>query len=205
MKKFSFKNHIQNNFKWYFLGIIVAFVVSLLSITIAAAPTKKEKIAILLTCYSTDSSLSKYMESIKPDYLETIELNVRHKEDTYYGTVIKGYRNNADVLIVPESKIDYIILKNCLVLNNDFVNELTTSDFDYYTKDDVNYGLKIYSKDTKKGLLDGLVIYNKEDNDEDCYLFININSYHLGKYNDSKYDGLISILKEILNYEKENS
>ena len=53
----------------------------------------------------------------------------------------------------------------------------------------------------KEGILKGLVTFNQEESDENCYLFINNKSLHMGKYNNSKYDGAINILKEILNYE----
>ena len=201
MTKSELKTHIQSKWKYYILSIFVAFVVSLIAITVSSSPTKKEKIAFFLTCYNANNNLSSYMESIKPDYLEIIELNIKHKDDTYYGTVLKGYRQSADFIIVPESKLDYIIIRDCLVLTDDIVGELTNKHYDYYSVDDVNYGLKIYSKDTNEGILSGYITFEQEDSDEDYYLFISINSLHMGKYNNSKYDGAIKVLKEILNYE----
>ncbi len=194
-------SHIK--LKWYFyvLGIIASFIISTLFISISASPTKKEKVSIFLTCYNANNSFFDFIESIKPDYLEIVELNIKHKEDLYYGTVIKGYRKNADILIVPESKLDYIILKDCIVLNDDILKELTDKTYEYYSVDSTNYGLKIYSKEKNKGILDGLVKFNDDNSIEDYYLFINNNSIHMGKYNNSKYDGAIKLLKEILNYE----
>lgn len=201
MTKVEFKTHINLNWKYYILGIIASFLLSLTAITIASYPTKKEKVAIFLTCYKTEGNIKEYFDSIKPEYLETIELNIKHKEDTYYGTVIKGYRKTADIMIIPESKINYIITKNCLVLSDDIMNELSDKTFDYYSFQDVKYGIKIYSKDTNEGILKDYVVFNKEGSEEDYYLFININSMHLGELNNSKYDGAVIILKEILNYE----
>ena len=201
MTKSELKNHIQSKWKYQLLGIVVAFIVSLVAITISSQPTRKEKVSIFLTCYNASNNLSSYMDSIKPDYLEIIELNIRHKDDTYYGTIIQGFMKEADFIIVPESKKDYIITKNCLVLNDDILNELTNKHYDYYSVNEINYGLKIYSKDTKEGILKGLITFNQEESDEDCYLFINNKSLHMGKYNNSKYDGAIKVLKEILNYE----
>lgn len=203
--KENIRTHIQLNWKSYIIGIVASIVLGILLISIASAPTKKEKVCIFLTCYHLDSSFNDYITSITPSYLEIIEVNVKHKEDTYYGTVIKGYRSHADIIIVPESKLDYIITKDCLELSDDIVNTLTNNHYDYYQKDDKTIGLKVYSKDTKSGILDGLVQFNKEDNPEDYYLFININSIHLDELNGSKYNGVITILKEILDYEKESS
>ena len=205
MKRKELKAHIQLKWKYYLLGILASFIVSILAVNIASAPTKKEKVAVFLTCYNTSSSFNEYIESITPDYLEIIELNIKHKEDDYYGTVIKGYRKAADILIIPESKIEYLFMKNCLVLTDECISELTNRDYEYYSVDGKNYGIKVYSKDTDSGILEGLVDFNKEGSEEDCYLFINNKSLHLGKYNNSKYDGAISILKEILNYEAQSS
>ena len=201
MTKIDLKTHIQTKWKYQLLGIVVAFIVSIIAITISSAPTKKEKISIFLTCYKAENNFSAYMDSIKPDYLEIIELNIKQKEDTYYGTVIQGFRKDADFIIVPESKIDYIITKDCLILTDDMIGELTNKHYDYYSINDINYGLKIYSKDTKEGILKEYITFNQETSDEDCYLFINNKSLHMGKYNNSKYDGAIKVLKEILNYE----
>ena len=201
MTKIDLKTHIQTKWKYQLLGIVGAFIVSIIAITISSAPTKKEKISIFLTCYKAENNFSAYMDSIKPDYLEIIELNIKQKEDTYYGTVIQGFRKDADFIIVPESKIDYIITKDCLILTDDMIGELTNKHYDYYSINDINYGLKIYSKDTKEGILKEYITFNQENSDEDCYLFVNNKSLHMGKYNNSKYDGAIKVLKEILNYE----
>lgn len=201
MTKSELKTHIQTKWIYYLLSIFAAFIVSILSITIASAPTKKEKVSIFLTCYNVENNFSAYMDSIKPDYLEIIDLNIRHKEDTYYGMVVSAFVKDADIVLIPESKIEYINVRDFLILNDDIVNELTEKHFDYYSIDDIKYGLKIYSKDSKEGILKGLVTFNQEESDENCYLFINNKSLHMGKYNNSKYDGAINILKEILNYE----
>ncbi len=201
MTKSELKTHIQTKWIYYILSIFAAFIVSILSITIASAPTKKEKVSIFLTCYNVENNFSAYMDSIKPDYLEIIDLNIRHKEDTYYGMVVSAFVKDADIVLIPESKIEYINVRDFLILNYDIVNELTEKHFDYYSIDDIKYGLKIYSKDSKEGILKGLVTFNQEESDENCYLFINNKSLHMGKYNNSKYDGAINILKEILNYE----
>lgn len=201
MTKSELKTHIQTKWIYYILSIFAAFIVSILSITIASTPTKKEKVSIFLTCYNVENNFSAYMDSIKPDYLEIIDLNIRHKEDTYYGMVVSAFVKDADIVLIPESKIEYINVRDFLILNDDIVNELTEKHFDYYSIDDIKYGLKIYSKDSKEGILKGLVTFNQEESDENCYLFINNKSLHMGKYNNSKYDGAINILKEILNYE----
>ena len=201
MTKSELKTHIQTKWIYYILSIFAAFIVSILSITIASNKKKKEKVSIFLTCYNVENNFSAYMDSIKPDYLEIIDLNIRHKEDTYYGMVVSAFVKDADIVLIPESKIEYINVRDFLILNDDIVNELTEKHFDYYSIDDIKYGLKIYSKDSKEGILKGLVTFNQEESDENCYLFINNKSLHMGKYNNSKYDGAINILKEILNYE----
>ena len=203
--KSGFLNHVKLKWKYYLLGILVSFVVSLITITTSSAPTRKEKISIFLSCYKTDYTFNDYIESIKPDYLEIIEVRSIHKNDLYYGTIIKGMRKTVDLFIVPESKIDYIITKNCLELTDNMIDDLTDNNYDYYSVDGINYGLKIYNKDNHQGILEDIVYFDSGELEEDYYLFINNKSYHMGDYNNSKYDGLVNVLKEILNYEKQGS
>ena len=61
MTKSELKTHIQSKWKYYILSIFVAFVVSLIAITVSSSPTKKEKVAIFLTCYNASNNLSGYM------------------------------------------------------------------------------------------------------------------------------------------------
>ncbi len=204
MNKDDFRSHISIYWTKYLIGFISSIVLSILIISIASSPTKKEKVSIFLTCTNVSDEFYDYINSITPSYLEIIELNIKHKEDTYYGTVIKGYRGHADIIIVPESKLDYIITKDSLVLSDDIMDIFTDKEYEYYYKDDKAIGIKIYSKETKSCILEDLVTFNKEDDIENYYLFINVNSLHLGELTNSKYDGVIVILKEILNYEKES-
>ena len=122
MNKEILISHIKTKWYYYLIAILTAFTLSLIMITIASSPTKKEKVSIFLTCFKVDYSFNEYIESITPDNLEIIELNIKHKEDTYYGTVIKGYRKNADILIVPESKLDYIYTRNYLLITDSFMD-----------------------------------------------------------------------------------
>ena len=203
--KSGFLNHVKLKWKYYLLGILVSFVISLITITTSSAPTRKEKISIFLSCYKTDYVFNDYIESIKPDYIEIIEVRSIHKNDLYYGTIIKGMRKTVDLFIVPESKIDYIITKNCLELTDNMIDDLTDNNYDYYSVDGINYGLKIYNKDNHQGILEDIVYFESGELEEDYYLFINNKSYHMGDYNNSKYDGLVNVLKEILKYEKQGS
>lgn len=205
MENSILKTHIKTKWKYQLLGIFISLVLSIVIITVASQPTKKEKVGIFFTCYTTSYDFDDYFKSITPSYLEIIELNVKHKEDTYFGTVIKGYRKYADIIIVPESKIDYILFNNCLLITDELMDDLTTKEYEYYSKDGLNYGIKVYSKDNSKGILEDMVIFNKDGSDEDCYMFINKSSIHMGKYTNSKYEGALMIIKEILKYEAKGS
>ena len=84
------------------------------------------------------------------------------------------------------------------------MDEISITSQDIYINQDVKCGIKIYSKDTHSGMLDNFITYNNDDSEEDYYMFINRKSLHLGEFNDSPYNGAISVLKGLLNDEKEN-
>lgn len=202
MTKNELKMHIKNHWKYQLLAIFLAFLVSILCITIASTPTRKEKISIFVVCNGVSGEYSPYIDSLKPDYLEVMEAVTIDKKDTYYTTILNARMKRSDIVVVPESSKDMLMKDYYFVLSDEFIDNFTTTDYEYFDISDTHYGIKVYSKDTHTGILNGLVDF-KDEEEEDYYLFINKTSYHMGEFNNSKYDGLINVLKEILNYEQE--
>ena len=92
----------------------------------------------------------------------------------HYNTklTIPGY-SSADVLIIPVSKLENLYPSYFAI---DLKEELITtfySGYSFYKQDEVNYGIKI-NKDIVKP-------YMSLPN-EDCYMFLNGNSYNIGEY-----------------------
>lgn len=95
--------------------------------------------------------------------------------DTHYRTklTVSGY-NNADILIIPTSKIEGVSNPGtfAISLNDELINSLYQG-FTFYSKNEVNYGVKI----DKNKVEQYMTLPN-----EDCYMFLNGKSQNLGKY-----------------------
>ena len=109
-----------------------------------------------------------------------------------------------DILIVPESKLDTFHTYSFVKLDDLFVNSFCSSVYEFYDFDNIHCGLKIYSQDTCSGILDEYIRYSNDESNENYYMFINEESYHLGNFNNSKYNGAINVLKGLFENEKKN-
>ena len=99
-------------------------------------------------------------------------------EDSGYNTklTINGY-NGADVLIIPESKLEKLVVSAFAL---ELSNELITNYYQGYTlfnQEDVNYGIKI----DKEKVIDYMTLPN-----EDCYMVLNGKSVNTGEYSTSQ-------------------
>ena len=95
-------------------------------------------------------------------------------EDAGYNTklTVTGY-NGADVLIIPESKLEKLVVSAFAL---DLRDELITTYYQGYTlfnQEDVNYGIKI----DKEKVKDYMNLPN-----EDCYMILNGKSANTGEY-----------------------
>lgn len=112
-------------------------------------------------------------------------------EDAGYNTklTITGY-NGADVLIVPESKLEKLVVSAFALELSD---ELITSYYQGYTlfnQDDVNYGIKL----DKEKVKDYMEVPN-----ETCYLVLNGKSVNTGEYSTShikEHDNALVVVKD---------
>ena len=112
-------------------------------------------------------------------------------EDTGYNTklTITGY-NGADVLIIPESKLEKLVVSAFALELSD---ELIASYYQGYTlfnQDDVNYGIKL----DKEKVKDYMEVPN-----ETCYLVLNGKSVNTGEYSAShikEHDNALVVVKD---------
>ena len=106
-----------------------------------------------------------------PESVSTISAD---PNEGHYNTKlsIPGY-SSADVLIIPVSKLENLDASYFAI---DLKDELITSfysGYSFYKQAEVNYGIKI-NKETVEP-------YMSLPN-EDCYMFLNGNSYNIGEY-----------------------
>ena len=112
-------------------------------------------------------------------------------EDSGYNTklTINGY-NGADVLIIPESKLEKLVVSAFAL---ELSNELITNYYQGYTlfnQEDVNYGIKI----DKEKVIGYMTLPN-----EDCYMVLNGKSVNTGEYSTSQikeHDNALVVVQE---------
>ena len=134
---------------------------------------------------------SDMMERFKDQDLKTFTTISSKPTDGGYNTklTITGY-NGADVLIIPVSKLEKLVVSAFAL---DMSDQLIS---DYYqgctlfTQDEVNYGVKI-DKDKVKQYM--------TLPDEDCYMVLNGKSANIGEYSSSQikeHDNALNLVKD---------
>ena len=69
---------------------------------------------------------------------------------------------------------------------------------EFYYRNGVAYGIKIYDGDAKEGIADEYVDYCKDGEEENAYLFFGRDSLHIGDFNEkSRDDSALVILEKI--------
>ena len=112
-------------------------------------------------------------------------------EDSGYNTklTINGY-NGADVLIIPESKLEKLVVPAfALELSNELITNYYQG-FTLFNQEDVNYGIKI----DKEKVIDYMTLPN-----EDCYMVLNGKSVNTGEYSTSQikeHDNALVVVQE---------
>lgn len=132
---------------------------------------------------SGDITDSKKLEDDMMNRFSEKELKVfsciyANPEDSGYNTklTINGY-NGADVLIIPESKLEKLVVSAFALELSD---ELITNYYQgctLFNQEDVNYGIKI----DKEKVIDYMTLPN-----EDCYMVLNGKSVNTGEYSTSQ-------------------
>lgn len=186
--------------KWY--KYLVAFIVSIILwvivVDIVIAPKKNERIEIFIGSYGVSSEINEAVE--KPSYIEELVFTDVMIGESYYFILFSSYASSEDVdlFIVKESQFRESDIQYYQKLSSEDI-EKNFGVFEYFTVNDDIYGIKIYDSKTKTGLLSDYIKYIEDgEKEEDYYLFFSKHSIHLGELNDSQYDGVIQILKQLL-------
>ncbi len=134
-----------------------------------------------------DDLLNKYKEK----ELKSVScISSSPNNSNYYSKLsIPGY-NTADILIIPESKLnDLAVSAFGLEINDELYNSFYIN-LHYYEQDNVKYGIKIDKDITKE--------YFTLPN-EDCYMVLNGKSENIGKYSKKQiveHDTALNIVKD---------
>lgn len=131
------------------------------------------------------------IETYKGNDLKSVTVISSSPSDAVYDSklTVPGY-NTADILIIPESKLNDVVVSTFgLELNDELINEYY-SGYSLYSQEDVNYGIKIDKEKVKEYFLLP---------SEDCYLVLSGKSENTGKYSPkgiSEHNNALNIVKD---------
>ena len=194
----KFLDHFIAKWYKYLIAFLFSIFIWILLVDLFVAPKKNEKIGIFIGSYGINNQIYDAIE--KPNYIREINFYDVHLEESYYFILFSSYASSGDfdIAILPESQFRETDIQYYEKISQDKF-ESNFGVMEYYLVNNDIYGIKVYDAKTNTGILTDYIIY-EEDNmpEEDYYLFFSNYSIHLGLLNDSDYDGVITILKELL-------
>ncbi len=180
---------------WWYLYLIalVALPLGTCYLTyLVNLPRNEETITLFIaSCQSSTKGLYEELMKNRPDYLR--EINIRsyvYYEDTFSTYYSYFGRGDADIVILPESKIASASVTSYY---KKWSEDMIDSSSAYYS---VESGLDVYGKLIhKKGEDNSYISYKDDEHDENYYLFYGKNSLHLGPLSNSKWNTALLFAK----------
>jgi len=181
---------LKKNLLIYILWTISAILIALWGFSLLTKVPEKRKIDMLIHANNiNEDALKTFIENNKEEYLMQINYRVIDKSnESLLNETMKSYG---------DSEADFYILTN---------NDLETNDFDHYfyklneetCKCELGEGLEFYKDDS--GVIYGIHINISflTDTEDVYYIMFANDSIHLGEFTDSKYSGVITLCKALL-------
>ena len=190
------KQRIKASFKYTWpLYIISAVVIALLLNFIFGVTHKIPNYQTLTLFVSGDVTNSK---KLNEDMLEKYQdkelksfncISVETTDRTYYSKLsVRGY-NSADILIIPVSTLDNLVVDSFGLEFDESLKEYYQG-YTLYQQEDIAYGVKL----DKEKVKDYMLFPN-----EDCYMILNGKSENIGKYSSkevSEHDNALTLVKD---------
>ena len=190
------KQRMKASFKYTWpLYIISAVVIALLLNFIFGVTHKIPTHQTFTLFVSGDVTNSK---KLNEDMLEKYQgkelksfncISVETTDRTYYSKLsIRGY-NSADILIIPVSTLDNLVVDSFGLEFDELLKEYYQG-YTLYQQQDIAYGVKL----DKEKVKDYMLFPN-----EDCYMILNGKSENIGKYSSkevSEHDNALTLVKD---------
>ena len=193
LKKKRIKSVMKYTWPFYILAalIIVPSMYFIFGITHRTPAYKTITIFVSGEMHNDKKCRSDLLEKYKDNELKSVTFISSRPTDATYNSklTVPGY-NTADILVIPKSKLDDVVVSAfALSLSDELINEYY-SGYELYQQENVNYGIKINREKTNE------YFYLPE---EECYLILNGNSVNTGKYSTkemSEHDNALNIVKD---------
>ena len=200
------KNNLKEALKrqtiFYLLIIVFSILLPSFTLNYISRPKKEHLFTAFISSYTTDrEKIDGLFEKNKPDYVNKITINLFSNDDPNFNIYYSSFGlKHSDLIIIPESRINnpdivtyYCSLSENIIDNYNFSN--------FYTIDDVSYGVKLNNGNNDIG--DLLTLSKEGMEEENYYMFLNKNSYHIGELGKTKYETAFTYMALLMNYEKE--
>ena len=174
------KKHIKATFKYTWPLYIVSAVVIGLGLNFIFSVTHRtpayKTLTIFVSGEVTDNKKLRtdMLSKFKEKEIKSFSCISSKPTDATYNSklTVAGY-NSADVLIIPASKLDSVVVSAFAIdLKDELVNSFYQG-YDLYKQEGINYGVKI----NKEKVASYMTLP-----DEECYLLLNGKSVNLGDY-----------------------
>ena len=193
LKKKRIKSVMKYTWPFYLLAalVIVPSMYFIFGITHRTPAYKSMTIFVSGEMKEDKKCRSDLLEKYKDNQLKSVTFISSIPGTANYNQklTIPGY-NTADILIIPKSKLDDVVVSAfALEMNEEMVNEYY-SGYNFYQQDNINYGVLINKEKTND------YFYLPS---EDCYLILNGKSVNTGKYSPkeiSEYNNALKIVQD---------
>lgn len=192
LKKKRVASVMKYTWPFYILAAVISGVLLSVIFGITHRVPAYQTLTLFVSGEVTDSNklegdlLDKYQNKD----LKTFSCIAAKPEDSGYNTLltVNGY-NSADVLIIPISKLDKLVVSAfALDMSEELINGYYQG-YTLYAQDDVNYGVKI----DKDKIKDYMTLPN-----EDCYMVLNGRSVNTGEYStnpNKEHDNALTLVQ----------
>ena len=200
--KNNLKEALKRQSLFYLLIIIFSILLSSFTLNFISKPKKEHLFTAFISSYTTDrEKIDAIFENNKPDYINKIMINLFSNDDPNFNIYYSSFGlKHSDLIIIPESRIKNpdIVTYYCSLSKN-IIDKYNFSNF--YTINDAYYGIKLNNGNND---INDLLTLSKEGmEEENYYMFLNKNSYHIGELGKSKSEAVFSYMALLMNYEKE--
>ena len=190
--------HLKRFFVVYILSAVaITFLVGW-AVDLKTRPDKDQRIGVFIGAESFDEvKLNDIFSAARPGYIKTVDLNLYLNTDAYFDMYLTVKGADSDIFILSEEKFANANISVFLPMDAASAQSLF-GERDLLFDGDVCYGVKIYDKDIKGGLLSDAIGYSSGEAGQNYYILFNKMSRHARDLSGSLNNGAVDMVKELL-------
>lgn len=184
--------------KWFFyipLAVLI-IVLQCFALDVVTKPAIEETVSMFLTCNSCDEMLLSEINDDLPEGIRRFDLGIFSRDNSFYGPYFNTYGKDSDMVVLTQKFSDMCDCAKYFAPIDEELIKSRLGDVELFYYNDVPYGVKIYDKDTKEGMATDRIDYCKDGEEENVYLFFNVNSVHIGELSENSVDECAFIILE---------